>query len=289
MDDLPALRHRLVSIQESSTDRTRGRRRRPALHAAAMVLVGLTTIAASTAAAADPASPSVAPATAPRATEAGPGAQLPDTAGAGLLEWTYDTWTVPWVQVSGTTKLDPGSYVTLVTLACEGTVIEHERLARHLSPEECEHRMAAVRADHDTALVFRVHLRLLGPPGSGGLVRLDRNIRATLEDDAGWRWSPPDVRRGAGLGMATNQKVRRVPIYHPQWVRGSDLIHPDPYRASQGRGLTIVEYSIRFPRRSEEGERLLTGGTRWLRLRLSDGRNEWVATWPFARPQEVSR
>ncbi len=208
--------------------------------------------------------------------------QQADTAGTAFMQWTYDTWTVPWVQVAGRKLLDPGSYATLVTLACETTTLERDRLARHLSPEECEHRMAAIRADQDTALIFRVHLRILDRSGASELVRLGPNVRAALEDDLGWKWSPPDIRRGAVLGMATSQKVTRVFMYHPQWMRGSEFIHPDQYRTGDRRELTAVEYWIRFPRRDpESGDRILTRHTRWLRLRLSDGKNEWVATWPF--------
>ncbi len=85
-----------------------------------------------------------------------------DTSGLMLLQWAYDAWTVPWVHVRGPAPmLAPASHATLMVLACETANLERDRLARHLSAEECEHRMAAIRADQDTALIFRLDLRSL--------------------------------------------------------------------------------------------------------------------------------
>ncbi len=69
----------------------------------------------------------------------------------------------------------PSAHATLIVLGCAMAELERDRLARHLDPQECEHRMAAIRADQDTALIFSVDLEVvespvslpLGPPGTG--------------------------------------------------------------------------------------------------------------------------
>ena len=67
-----------------------------------------------------------------------PGARGADTSGVAQMQWAYDSWTVPWVQVRGIAPaVAPASHVTLMTLACETANLERDRLARHLSAEEC--------------------------------------------------------------------------------------------------------------------------------------------------------
>ncbi len=208
-------------------------------------------------------------------------AEAEDTTGAALIEWSYDTWTVPWVQAGGGSKrLDPASHATLMSIACENSLLERDRKVRHMSPEDCEHHMAKVRADHDTALVFRVALRVLGRAGASKPVWLGSRTTAVLEAADGWRWSPVDLKRGLRLGMATRGESRSISLYRPHWMRGG-------VGGGRGTDLDEVEYWVRFPRRDPAGgQRMLTRETRWLRLRLSDGDNQWVATWPFL-PDEV--
>lgn len=206
-----------------------------------------------------------------------------DTLGTTLMQWTYDKWTVPWVTLRGPAAvLAPASHVTFMVLACESTALERDRLARHLSAEECEHRMAAIRADQDTALMFRLDLRVFDFPGSTALVRLDPAVTFILEDDRGRRAPLLATERGPILGFAAAEKVKRVYGYHPPWVRGIQHLDAQQYDVGWGRSLTVVEHRLRFGRRdTRTGDPLLDAGTRWLRLRVSFGRYEWVAMWPF--------
>ena len=213
------------------------------------------------------------------------GTHAGDTTGSALIEWSYDTWTVPWVQVrEGSQRLDPASHGTLMTVACENSILERDRKVRHMSPEYCEHRMAEIRTDHDTALVIRLELRVIGRKGASEPAHLGSRTTATLEADDGWRWAPVDLGHGLSLGTATSGETRRISIYRPQWMRGSEVT-----RGAQGAAerCPATEYWIRFPRRDPKtGRQLLTPATRWLRLRLASSEDEWVATWPFI-PDEV--
>jgi hypothetical protein len=86
---------------------------------------------------------------------------LPDTSGTAVMQWSYDRWSVPWVQILGSAHaLAPTSSATLMALECESADLERDRLARHLSAAECEHRMAAIRAGQDTSMSFRLDLRV---------------------------------------------------------------------------------------------------------------------------------
>lgn len=221
-----------------------------------------------------------------------PGADAPspdDTLGIALTQWIYDSWTVPWVRMRGASALlAPASNVTFMVLACETTKLDRDRLAQHLSAAQCEHKMAAIRADQDTALIFRVDLRVFDFPGAMGLIALDPTVNFTLEDDRGRRARVLGTERGPVLGYATAQKLKRIYGYHPPWVRGFELVYPQ-YDVSGGRSLTMAEHRVRFGRYDvHTGSPLVDGETRWLRLRLSYGRYEWVATWPF-RPQGGER
>ncbi len=232
-----------------------------------------------------------------RAEQAGPAA-LPDTVGAALMEWSYDSWTVPWVQVRGTSRLlAPASHVTFMVLACESSALERDRRVRHLSAEECEHRMAAIRADQDSALIFRLDLRVFDEPGASGLIRIGSTdlgrygprAEIVLEDDRGRHWYANDVKRGIAFEMASGQKLERTYVYHPPWLRSSEHAYPHQYWPRGGRSLTLVEHRARIPRRDPRtGEPLIDGRTRWVRLHLDYGANEWVATWTFI-PQEGRR
>ena len=103
-----------------------------------------------------------------RAAEQEPPSGVSDTSGVALMEWAYDSWTVPWVQVRGVAPaLAPASHATLMSLACETANLERDRIARHLSVEECDHRMAAILADRDSALIFRLDLRIIRLPRNG--------------------------------------------------------------------------------------------------------------------------
>ncbi|MEK7331316.1 MAG: hypothetical protein AAB113_11000, partial [Candidatus Eisenbacteria bacterium] len=166
--------------------------------------------------------------------------------------------------------LAPASNVTFMVLACETTSLERDRLARHLSAEQCEHRMAAIRADQDTALIFRLDLRVFDFPGAGGLVALDPTMTFTLEDDRGRQARVLGRERGPVLGYATAQRLKRTYGYHPPWVRGSEHVNPSQYDVSWGRSLTLAEHRVRFGRHDvRTGLPLVDGETRWLRLRLS--------------------
>jgi len=216
------------------------------------------------------------------ATRAADSPALEDTTGSALLQWTYDSWTVPWVQVRGATPmLAPAAHATLMVLACESANLERDRLARHLSAAECEHRMAAIRADQDTALIFRLDMRVFDYQDANALARLDPRVTLTLEDDRGRSWRPIEIRRGPAVQIATGQKIVRA-YYYPPWLRGSRDVYPRPWEVSQGRALIVAEHRARFARRDNRtGQPALSRDTRWLRIRLSMGRNEWVATWPF--------
>lgn len=209
----------------------------------------------------------------------------PDTSGMAVVEWAYASWTAPWVQLAGSTAmLAPASHATFMVLACASANLKRDRLARHLSREECEHRMAAIRADQDTALIFRLDLRTFSLPGSAGLTRLDSRTTITLEDDRGRHWSPIDVRRGPAVLAATAGTIRRV-YYHPPWLRGAQHLSPPPYDNNPGRDLSITEHVIRFTRRDPRSRELVvSSGTRWLRLRLSIPGYAWVSTWTFRQP-----
>lgn len=214
------------------------------------------------------------------------GEALPDTSGIALVEWAYDSWTAPWVQVEGgSPMLAPASHATLMVLACATANLERDRLARHLSSEECEHRMAVIRADQDSALIFRLDLRTFSFPGSAGLARLDARTTLSLEDDRGRRWSPIDVRRGPAVLAAMGGKLKRIYYYHPPWMRGGEHQSPYQYDVGPGRDLTIAEHLVRFARRDvRSGAPVVSSRTRWLRLRLRAPGHEWVSTWTFLQP-----
>ena len=209
-----------------------------------------------------------------------------DTAGMSLLQWSYDSWTVPWVQVRGTSSmLAAASHATLMALTCETANLERDRLARHLSAEECEHRMAGIRADQDSALIFRLDLRVFDYRGADAFARLDPRVTLTLEDDQGRRWQPIEVRRGPAVLLATGQKLKRV-YYYPPWIRGTQRLYPTQYEVADGRNLTASEHRVRFARRDPRaGDLVIAGETRWIRLRLGFAGNEWIASWAF-RPEE---
>ncbi len=218
---------------------------------------------------------------------ADPGEAPPDTSGMALVQWVYDSWTVPWVQVVGATPmLAPSSHATLMVLACASANLERDRLARHLSREECEHRMGAIRADQDSALNFRLDLRVFSFAGSADLARLDPRTTLTLEDDRGRRWSPIDVRRGPVVVAATGAKLKRI-YYQPPWLRGAPPLNPYQYEAGPGRDLTIAEHVVRFARRDpRSGEMVVSSRTQWLHLRLSMPGYEWVSTWTFRQSDD---
>lgn len=209
-----------------------------------------------------------------------------DTAGIALMEWAYDSWTVPWVQVRGTTHLlAPASHATLLTLACETADLERDRLTRHLSAQECEHRMAAIRADQDSALNFGLALHVFDLPSADALARLDPRVTFSLEDDRGRRWVPMEVVRGPAVPVTAGGTVKRI-HYHPPWLRGGQHVYAKEYELVNARPLTVGEHRLRFARRDSRTHLpVISGDTRWLRLRLASGTNEWVATWAF-RPDE---
>lgn len=213
-----------------------------------------------------------------------------DTGGVAQLQWVYDSWTVPWVQVRGAAAaLAPASHATLMTLACETANLEHDRGARHLSAEECEHRMAAIRADQDTALIFRLALRAFDSRGLDPLVRLGPAVSFQLEDDRGRQWVPIQVQRGPAVQVATGQKLSRI-YYYPPWVRGSERGYANRYDVSEGSTQTVAEHRLRFARRdSLTQELVITPETRWVRLRISYSGYEWVATWTFRSDATIDR
>jgi hypothetical protein len=207
-----------------------------------------------------------------------------DTLGSALVEWAYDRWTVPWVQVQGPYGiLTARSYATIQVLACAHADLERERLVRHLSAEECEHRMAAFRADQDTSLVFSLHLATFDVPGARELLQLDPSVRLALEDDTGRRWAQVSVKRGAMVPTEVDLRLRRT--YDPPWVRNGRGEISHGFEVRSGKQANLVEHLVRFARRDPvTGDRVLGRDLRWLRLRISRGSNEWVATWVFRTP-----
>ena len=205
-----------------------------------------------------------------------------DSAGMGLLQWAYDRWTVPWVQVRGAgTMLAPSSHATLMVLSCEGASLERDRATRHLSATECEHRMAAVRSDQDTALIFRLDLRVLEFRGTDDVARLKPGVALILEDDRGRRWNWLEVTRGAVLQLNLPQGLRRF-RYQPPWSRNYQGQGPLYHDVDRSQRVTVAEHRVRFLRRDPASHELVIGGnTQWIRLRLSYAGHEWVATWPL--------
>lgn len=215
-----------------------------------------------------------------------------DTSGTGLMEWSYDQWSVPWVQVLGAVHaLAPASNATLMVLECESADLERDRLARHLSAEECEHRMAGIRADQDTSLSFRLDLRVIDFAGVSGLTRLGPGTSVWLEDDRGQAWYPIATLRGPVLDVVRGERLRRVyDSYAPPWVRDTRVGHPYRYEPYGGRAITIAEHRARFERRDRRSMNpVISRSTRWLRLHLTYGSYEWVATWAFRPDSEVLR
>ena len=215
-----------------------------------------------------------------------PGAAHADTLGSALVEWAYDRWTVPWVQVQGPYDvLMARSYATLQVLACANADLEKERLVRHLSREECEHRMAAFRADQDSSLVFSVHLSTFAVPGARELLELDPSVRLALEDDIGRRWDPISLRRGPRVPTEVGMQLRRV--YEPPWIRNGRGSFSRGFEVKTGREANLAEHRVGFSRRDPvTGDPVLAGSLHWLRLRMSQGQNEWVATWTFRSPPD---
>ena len=213
-----------------------------------------------------------------------------DTSGTGLMQWSYDQWSVPWVQVLGSTHaLAPASSATLMVLECESADLERDRLARHLSSEECEHRMAAIRAGQDTSLLFRLDLRVIDFPGVSDLTRLGPSASVWLEDDRGRVWYPIEMLRGPVVDVVRGERLRRVNDYYaPPWVRDARFRHPSRYEPYGGRPITIAEHRARFAKRDVRSmDATITRSTRWLRLHLKYGSLEWVATWAFRPDSEV--
>ena len=215
-----------------------------------------------------------------------------DTSGTGLMQWSYDRWSVPWVQVLGAVHaLAPASNATLMVLECESADLERDRLARHLSAEECEHRMATIRAGQDTSLSFRLDLRVIDFPGVSGLTRLGPGTSVWLEDDRGQAWYPIATLRGPVLDVVRGERLQRVYDYYaPPWVRDTRSGHPYRYEPYGGRAITIAEHRARFERRDRQSTNpVISRSTRWLRLHLKYGSFEWVATWAFRPDSEVLR
>ena len=215
-----------------------------------------------------------------------------DTSGTELMQWSYDRWSVPWVQVSGGSPvLAPASSATLMVLECESAVLERDRLARHLSSEECEHRMAAIQAGQDTSLLFRLDLRVIDFPGASGLARLGLSASVWLEDDRGRVWYPIEMLRGPVVDVVRGERLRRVNDYYaPPWVRDARPGHPARYEPYGGRPITIAEHRARFEKRNRRSMDPTIGrATRWIRLHLKYGSYEWVATWAFRPDSEAPR
>ena len=216
----------------------------------------------------------------------------PDTAGMAQKEWVYDSWTVPWTQVRGTGRiLAPSSHATLMTLGCETAHLERDRLARHLSAEECEHRMASIRTDQDSALTIRIDLRVLGFDGTDPLARLRPGVTFQLETDRGGPWQPVAIARGPVIQLETGRKPRRIHYYYdPLWVRSSGPPHPAQNVLTEGRSVTVGEHRLRFERRDPPSQQLVIGPeVRWMRLRMRYVGHEWVATWAFRSANAIDR
>ncbi len=215
-----------------------------------------------------------------------------DSSGTGVMQWSYDRWSVPWVQVMGGGQvLAPASSATLLVLECESADLERDRLARHLSAAECEHRMGAIQAGQDTSLLFRLDLRVFDFPGAPGLTRLGPGASIWLDDDRGRRWDPIETLRGPVVDVVRGERLRRVYDYYaPPWVRDARFAHPNRYEPYGGRPITIAEHRARFARRDRRSmDPVITSSTSWLRLHLKYGAFEWVATWPFRPDSEAPR
>jgi hypothetical protein len=215
-----------------------------------------------------------------------------DSSATAVMQWSYDRWSAPWVQVSGRTHvLGSSSSATLMALECESADLERERLARHLSAAECEHRMAAIRAGQDTSLSFQLDLRVIDFPEASGLARLATGTSIWLEDDLGRRWSPIEMLRGPALSMVRGARLRRVhDFYSPPWVRDTRSVHPyrDFHVPYGGRPTSIGVHRARFAKQDRQTmSPVITRSTRWLRLHLKNGAYEWVATWAFRPDSEV--
>lgn len=176
-----------------------------------------------------------------------------------------------------------------MVLECESAVLERDRLARHLSSEECEHRMAAIQAGQDTSLLFRLDLRVIDFPGASGLTRLGMGTSVWLEDDRGRMWYPIETLRGPVVDVVRGERLRRVNDYYaPPWVRDIRSGHSSRYEPYGGRPITIAEHRARFAKRDIRSmDATITRSTRWLRLHLKYGSLEWVATWAFRPDSEV--
>lgn len=213
-----------------------------------------------------------------------------DTSGTPVMQWSYDRWSAPWVQIfGGDHGLVPASGATLMALECETADLERDRLARHLTVVECEHRMAAIRAGQDTSLSFRLDLRVIDFPGVSGLARLGPGASIWLEDDRGRQWNPIETLRGPIVDVIRGERLRRVyDDYTPPWVRDTRFGHPYRYDPYGGRPITIAEHRVRFAKRDGRAlDSVITRSTRWLRLHLKYGSYEWVATWTFRPDSEV--
>ena len=213
-----------------------------------------------------------------------------DTSGTAFVQWSFDRWSAPWVQVSGAAHvLDPTSGATLMALECETAELERERLTRHLSAAECEHRMAAIRAGQDTSLYFQLDLHVIEFPGASGLARLGPTTSVWLEDDRGRQRYPVETLRGPVVDVIRGERLRRVyGYYSPPWIRDPSSRHPYRYEPSGGRPVTVAEHRARFARRDRwSPDPVVTRSTRWLTLHLKYGSYEWVATWTFRPDFEV--
>lgn len=207
-----------------------------------------------------------------------------DTVGAGVMHWSYDRWSVPWVQILGGGQvLAPASSATLLVLECESADLERDRLARHLSAAECEHRMGAIQAGQDTSLLFRLDLRVIDFPGASGLTRLGSGVSIWLDDDRGRQWYPLETLRGPVVDVVRGERLRRVYDYYaPPWVRDARSAYPNRYEPYGGRPITIAQHRARFARLDRRSmDPVITRSTSWLRLHLKYGSFEWVATWAF--------
>jgi hypothetical protein len=178
-----------------------------------------------------------------------------------------------------------------MALECETADLERDRLARHLSAAECEHRMAAIRAGQDTSLLFQLDLRVIAFSGAWGLARLGPGASIWLEDDRGRQWYPMETLRGPVVDVVRGERLRRVYDYYaPPWVRDPGSRHPYRYEPYGGRSITIAEHRARFSRRDRRSlDSVIARSTRWLRLHLKYGSYEWVATWAFRPDSEVPK